>query len=163
MSQVTKLGVARVRGDFRALAAQPIGDGETVILIDGVATRQPTRYTLQVEENVHIAPPSGLSLEPMIDRFPWQFMNHSCDPNVAVRGRSVIALRPIAVHEEVTFDYRTTEYDMAEPFLCACGSPRCRRETIRGFKHTSPAERERLLPLVAEFLLRRLEAEVQSA
>jgi len=45
----------------------------------------------------------------------------------------------------------TTEYDMAEPFACHCGSPRC-FGTIRGFKHLTEDERERLRPFLAPHL-----------
>jgi len=58
-------------------------------------------------------------------------MNHSCDPNTRIRGRDLIALRDIQPWEDVTFNYNTTEYAMAEAFRCRCGSPGCAGE-IRG-------------------------------
>jgi uncharacterized protein len=59
---------------------------------------------------------------------PEKYTNHSCDPNTFVKtingARYVIALRPIAADEEITFDYRINgrgEY----VWECNCGSPRC--------------------------------------
>jgi len=75
-------------------------------------------------------------------------MNHSCDPNTVVRGREGIALREIAPWEAVTFNCNTTEYDMAEPFSCQRGSPRC-QGAIRGFRYLTPVEREQLRPILS--------------
>ena len=83
-------------------------------------------------------------------------MNHACEPNAAIRGRGVAAIRPISAGEEVTFDYNTTEYDMAAPFACRCGSQRCRGQ-IRGFKHLPSGEREKLRPALAGHLRPHLE------
>ncbi len=92
--------------------------------------------------------------------------NHSCDPNVYVRGNNeLVALRPIPRGEEITYDYSTTmKYD-AEKILasghalwtcaCLCGAETC-RGIIDEFK-TLPQERRdyyvrhRYLP---DFMLR---------
>ena len=56
------------------------------------------------------------------------FLNHSCDPNVWLRGAStLVARRDIAVGEEIVGDYGTWEADpryVLEP--CACGTTVCR-------------------------------------
>ncbi len=60
-----------------------------------------------------------------------ELFNHSCEPNTGVQGQIlIVARRPIAAGEELTFDYDTTEIS-AEPFECRCGSARC-RGTIDG-------------------------------
>lgn len=92
--------------------------------------------------------------------------NHSCSPNVYVRGHNeLVALRPISKGEEITYDYSTTmKYD-AEKILalghelwtcvCLCGAEQC-RGIIDEFK-TLPQERQeyyvthRYLP---DFMLR---------
>jgi len=78
--------------------------------------------------------------------------NHSCDPNVYVRGsRELVALRTIPAGQEITFDYSTTmKYD-AEKILasghelwtcvCLCGAAAC-RGIIHEFKTLTP-ERQR--------------------
>jgi hypothetical protein len=55
-------------------------------------------------------------------------VSHSCDPNcsLAVAGRILLARRPIATGEAISFDYQTTESRFAHPFQCLCGSSRCR-------------------------------------
>jgi hypothetical protein len=54
------------------------------------------------------------------------FSNHSCDPNIGVQGQIVfVALCDVAVGEELTHDWATTDdddYIMA----CRCGTPACR-------------------------------------
>jgi len=57
-----------------------------------------------------------------------EFINHSCDPNlksrVAAGGVLYHSLRPIAVGEELTVDYRFSSTSPKES--CHCGSPKCR-------------------------------------
>jgi len=56
-----------------------------------------------------------------------ELFNHSCSPNVGVVGQIVfVARRDIAVNEELTFDYDTTETS-GEPFECECGADNCRK------------------------------------
>ncbi len=53
--------------------------------------------------------------------------NHSCDPNTAVQGQIIfVALRDIAVGEELTHDWATTD-DSVYAIECRCGSATCRR------------------------------------
>lgn len=59
---------------------------------------------------------------------PFQFINHSCKPNVFVRiafGRAEFyALRNIAAGEEMTVDYGLSHHDGRLP--CQCRSAECR-------------------------------------
>jgi hypothetical protein len=66
-------------------------------------------------------------------------LNHSCDPNVRLDTcrMLVVAEREIAPGEEITYFYPSTEWDMAEPFECRCGSRNC-LGVVRGAKHLSP-------------------------
>ena len=100
---------------------------------------------------VHIDAGIGDDLETLLDRSPWHFLNHSCDSNIMVRGRELVAIRHIRAGVEVTFNYNANEYNLACPFTCHCGSHFCSGE-IRGFKHLSRAERQRLWPLLSEHL-----------
>ncbi|MFM7280471.1 MAG: SET domain-containing protein-lysine N-methyltransferase, partial [Planctomycetia bacterium] len=84
----------------------------------------------------------------------WLFLNHSCRPTTAVRGRELIALRPIAPYEELSFDYETTEWHMAEPFTCRCGN--CGGRSVRGFAFLPAEERERRRPYLAPHLVARI-------
>jgi hypothetical protein len=88
-------------------------------------------------------------------RFPWRFLNHGCEPNTRIVGLNVVALRAIQPGEEFTFDYNTTEASMEWPFDCHCRSARC-HGMIRGFMHLPRHEQERLRPVLAAHLNRRL-------
>ncbi|MBW0520710.1 hypothetical protein O181_060425 [Austropuccinia psidii MF-1] len=75
------------------------------------------------------------------------FINHSCEPNVAFHlpdglkgleeGRWCLkALSNIQEGVALTFAYFSTEWDMAQPFVCQCGSKSCLGE-ILGAKYLS--------------------------
>jgi hypothetical protein len=65
---------------------------------------------------------------------PARYVNHSCEPNACVRdGAELVALRDIALGEEIRFDYSTTMDEDHWTMECRCGSPRC-RGTIRDFR-----------------------------
>jgi hypothetical protein len=81
---------------------------------------------------------------------PWCFLNHACAPNARVDtgARRLVALRDIRRGDEVTFDYLTTEWEMAEPFECGCGAEHC-RGGIAGFSRLAKEQQRELLPAVA--------------
>lgn len=99
-----------------SLRAFAVGEVLTPFRAEATYDR-PGRMTLQVSEHEHITLwPSALT-----------FTNHSCDPNTFfdIEQWRLIALKPIAAGEPITFFYPSTEWTMAEPFDCGCGSPRC--------------------------------------
>jgi hypothetical protein len=137
-------------------AARDIAAGTTVLLIEGTLQRHPTRYSIQLDVDVHIEADGTLPDAEMRRMHPWRFLNHSCDPNATVQARALVALRPIAAGEQITFDYTTTEGSMTEPFDCLCGASGC-VGTVRGFLHLLPAQqqarRERLAPHLRALLV----------
>jgi hypothetical protein len=58
---------------------------------------------------------------------PFAYLEHACQPNtrVDVAARTVVARRPIAPGERLTFFYPSTEWAIAERFACRCGQPGC--------------------------------------
>jgi hypothetical protein len=56
-----------------------------------------------------------------------EYMNHSCEPNVAIDTNEFvcIALRDIKVGEQLTFFYPSTEWSMSRVFECQCKSEHC--------------------------------------
>jgi len=62
------------------------------------------------------------------------FLNHSCSPNAGFSGQiTLVAMRDIAVGEEITYDYAMTdiETDHEEPWKpesCLCQSDNCRQQ-----------------------------------
>jgi SET domain-containing protein len=54
------------------------------------------------------------------------FSNHSCDPNIGVRGQVVfVVMRDVKAGEELTHDWAMTDDDSYE-LECKCGSAICR-------------------------------------
>jgi SET domain-containing protein len=152
LGTTSSVAVVRAGGEYRLIANRPVVAGEHLFSIVGEQSGRPTKYTVQVGRGVHIDVPAEYGFEAILDLFYWRFMNHGCAPTVAIRGREVVALRAIDFGQEITFNYNTTEYDMAEPFACRCGSDRC-AGLVRGFRHLPADERARLRPWLADHLL----------
>lgn len=138
-----RVGVLQTTHDLRLVAVQPIAAGEPLFQLEGETTTRPSRYTVQIGEQLHLDAATGDSVEDVALRSFWRFMNHSCEPTTFVQGRTIVAQRDIAPGEPVTFDYNTTEWSLAEPFACHCGSASC-VGAVRGFKHLTAAQRARL-------------------
>jgi hypothetical protein len=154
----TSIAVLRAHGAWHLVALQAFAAGELVLRIEGELTEHPTRYSVQLGVAQHVEIPAGElgDLERVFDRYPWRFLNHSCAPSARVEGRKLLAARAIAPWEEITFDYNTTEDDMASPFTCRCGH--CDGRRIGGFSNLTRAEQERLRPNLAPHLRRRLDS-----
>jgi uncharacterized protein len=90
---------------------------------------------------------------------PDDYTNHSCEPNTGLKvssaGFVMIALRDIAAHEELTYDYSTHQEHPLEDMMCCCGTVSCRR-VIRSFSTLPKALRDRYLQLgvVSDFAAR---------
>lgn len=67
-----------------------------------------------------------------------QYINHSCAPNVFFNTTSMelVCLQPMQPGDEFTFFYPGTEWEMAQPFVCNCGSSGC-LQLINGASHLS--------------------------
>lgn len=128
-----------------ALAVRPRADGEGGVFalantprnaflgtFLGRETAAPTRLSLQVGADLHIEPAADC---------PLAFLNHSCAPNAAFRGRDLYAVRDIAADEEITLDYNCHEAAMTAPFECRCGAADCLGR-VAGWAALTPAQRE---------------------
>ncbi|MCB1236089.1 MAG: SET domain-containing protein-lysine N-methyltransferase [Verrucomicrobiae bacterium] len=79
-------------------------------------------------------------------------LNHSCDPNVGIRGLfTLVAMRDIESGEELCWDYDMSE-DTDWNMPCDCGSPRCRKR-IRGFRHLPRDFRDRYRGFISDWLV----------
>lgn len=59
---------------------------------------------------------------------PWWYLNHSCRPNVGLKGKvTVVAMRRIRKGEELTLDYAVTEHDPYWSMRCLCDEKSCRK------------------------------------
>ena len=78
---------------------------------------------IQIEEDLYIAPHSAKEVEANI-----LCLNHSCNPNVGVRGQiTFVALQDIPAEAELTIDYAMIDGDPTERMACACGASECRK------------------------------------
>ena len=77
----------------------------------------PNYLTVQTGDDTHI----------ILDPEFLQYINHSCSPNVFFDTSSmkVIALKEIQPGDEMLFFYPSTEWNMAQPFDCFCGTSQC--------------------------------------
>jgi SET domain-containing protein len=97
-----------------------IDQGETVIksqLVKTVPNRN--KYSLELNGN-HI-----------IINEPGVFVNHSCEPNCTLIANELgafdfVAIRPISIGEEITFDYESIESKIVAFSDCLCQSEQCR-------------------------------------
>lgn len=125
-------------------AARPFAPGEYILRFAGPRTdsRDPIHYTpqganlLQVGTTAYILPrPRGL------------YVNHSCEPNAGLRGtRTLVAVRHIAVGEEIRFDYSTTMAEDLWTMECMCHAESCRR-VIRDFHLLPETQQSQYLAL----------------
>jgi|SRR6187549_2657874 len=105
--------------------------GDVICLFGaGTTSSFPTYLTVQIATNKHI------TLEPEF----LQYINHSCAPTVFFDTTSMelVCLKAMNPGDEFTFFYPSTEWDMAQPFDCNCGSPEC-LHVIQGAAHLSKA------------------------
>ena len=117
------------KGGFGVYAIEAVTTGEIVSVWGGyVVTAQQLallphevqQHSVQLEEGLYSATIGGAETA--------DFINHSCEPNLGLRGQiTLVALRDIEVGEEVCFDYAMTDCTPYDEFECHCGLPSCRR------------------------------------
>ena len=99
-------------------AAVSIAAGELICTFSaGVVQTYPTYLTIQTGLNNHI------TLQPEF----LQYINHSCAPSVFfdTDTMQLLSLKALEPGGEFTFFYPSTEWDMAQPFVCNCGHSSC--------------------------------------
>jgi SET domain-containing protein len=116
-------------------AAVEIDKGEIVAVKGGhiinretLAKLQPVMGAaeIQIADDLYICPVTEDERERSMI-----FSNHSCDPNLGLRGQiSFVAMRDIAAGEELTHDWAMTDDDDSVT-ECKCGAANC-RGTITG-------------------------------
>ena len=112
-------------------AREPFAEGEVVCVKGGYVFGREALRTMpawyrsaeiQVAEDLFIGPLAEEEREGSM-----VFSNHSCEPNLGVRGQIVfVATRAVAAGEELTHDWATTDDDDYE-LECECGAHACRR------------------------------------
>ena len=86
------------------------------------------------------------------------FSNHSCEPNLGVRGQIVfVAMRHIEAGEELTHDWAMTDDDDYE-MECRCGSNNC-RQVITGRDWRSPKLQQKYNGYISWYLTEKIQKE----
>lgn len=132
-------------------ATRNIEKGQELYSFIGTVKEKPSMFTIQLSETKHLECEGGP-----------EFTAHSCDPNsMMVFGddftstTKLIATKLIKQGELITFNYCSTEWDMASTFQCKCGSTNCFGE-IRGYKHCTEEQRSTLRDSLAPYLLSKI-------
>jgi|SRR5215218_568069 hypothetical protein len=138
--------VMRIVGPFGASihCVTEIHAAERIFCVSGQVVTQASKYTIQRWESEHLAPGGAL----------WASVNHACMPNCTIDFETweLVSRSPIRVGEEIRFNYNSTEWEISSPFDCACGSPNCGRQAIRGFRYLDNAQRGELRALLSPYL-----------
>jgi uncharacterized protein len=145
LSPKTKVAKSPIEG--RGLfAARRIGKGEIVAIKGGhvldlralARTRAQTAVSyVQIEDGFYIG--ARTQREVPTNKL---FINHSCDPNLGIRGQvTFVTLRDIAPGEELTYDWAMEENHPMRT-SCRCGAANCRK-TLTGEDWKQPALQRR--------------------
>ena len=114
-----------VGGLYRLVATREFGIADRILLLEGEIVESPSRFSVQIGPGQHVEVPAEVQVKQPLDRYRWRFLNHSCEPNAKFENPNLVAIREIKASEQITFDYNTTEYDLATPFECHCKSDGC--------------------------------------
>ena len=136
-------------------AVEPIRKGEVVCVKGGYVfdrrrlDSMPAWYRaaeIQVAEDLFIGP-----LGESERAGSMIFSNHSCEPNIGVRGQIVfVAMRDIEPGEELTHDWATTDDD-TYTLACNCGAAACRK-TLTGKDWQRPDLQQKYRGYISSYL-----------
>ena len=142
---------------FGSFAITPIAAGEAVAgfggwLMTGAAMsalpRDRQQRSMQVDDDLFMV--SGPEAE------AGDHVNHSCEPNCGLRGSVVvIAMRDIAIGEELSFDYAMSDSVEYDEFECRCDAPSC-RGVITGSDWRDPALQAKYAGFFSPYLASRI-------
>jgi SET domain-containing protein len=94
---------------------------------------------------------------------PIEFLNHSCEPNVGMRGNVLfVALRAVEAGEELCYDYAMSDTNDYDEFVCECDMPSCRR-LITGGDWKLPELQERYSGYFSAYIERRISVAVEDS
>ena len=122
------------RGKRKAVfTRKKIPAGNTILRMQGEIMSRPDVYSIQIDTSKHLGPGGLIDDE----------MNHSCDANARINfdNLTIESKKDIEIGEEVCINYCATEEELASPFTCDCGNPRC-YGIIKGFKHLNEMQRK---------------------
>lgn len=109
------------------------------------------RYAVQIDDDRYLVTPiSGLGAADLV--------NHACDPSALLVGaNTLVARRDLAVGDEVTYDYATSDANPYLGFVCRCGAATCRGE-VTGEDWSDPQLQASYGDAFSPYLLGRIRA-----
>ncbi len=119
--------------------------GDLLFIVDGCTTPVRTKYSLQLDDEIHIEPSDKEG-----NHLWGHYLNHSCEGNVYVepvpdqQHIRILARRDILPGEEISIDYASMEGELSQEVECLCSSPFCRGRIV-GFKNLSALEKKKYL------------------
>ncbi len=117
-------------GGLGVYAIAPISQGETICVWGGHILRGSDFYSLPDLIRSHaLQVDEDLFQTYIVGELPEDadYVNHSCNPNAGLQGAMcLVAMRDIAVGEEICFDYAMSDGSQYDEFDCACGASICR-------------------------------------
>jgi hypothetical protein len=130
ISPKARVGESRIHG--RGLFAVEAFERDEIVAVKGghvfdrrtLASVAPTlgAAEIQIGEDLFIGPLTESERDGSMI-----YSNHSCEPNIGVRGQIVfVAMRDIEGGEELTHDWATTDDDNYR-MECLCGADACRK------------------------------------
>lgn len=136
-----------VKGYKGLYARKNIIAGSVIFPLKGRISKRATKYTVQLSSDKHIDFPLIRKPNDHLD-YAWQYVNHNCEPNGYVNAEefTFCAMRNIRKGEEITFNYLTTEYELATPFQCGCRAEKC-FGFIQGYKFLTTDQIAELMPV----------------
>jgi uncharacterized protein len=109
---------------FGVFANRDIAAGEIILSFGGpiIDFQETKRRGPRECMAIQIGPNRYFDTQP-----PGVLVNHSCNPNAGVwDDQHLVAMRPIAKGEQISFDYSTTMQENSYEMECLCGTPDCR-------------------------------------
>jgi SET domain-containing protein len=112
-------------------ALKPISKNEIVAIKGGhILSREQLKKKRKIVGDSYIQIDDDFFLAPLTKEehdSVMMFLNHSCDPNVGVKGQiTYVAMRDIKPGEELTLDYAMIDDDDFT-MECGCSKPNCRK------------------------------------
>ncbi len=86
-------------------ALQKFKPGDVVHTLHGAVSTTPSSESIHIGSGLHITDDYG------------KYVNHSFAPTVCVKRHSLVAIKYIVPGDEITFNYNSTEENMAAPFV----------------------------------------------
>jgi SET domain-containing protein len=137
--KVSQLSLMQTNHGGGVFANHEFQTGEIIIEFKGeLFQREQIPEFKNLEDDRFLQINKGLYLGPSGD-FD-DYINHSCNPNSGILildGKVLlVAITPIGIGSEITFDYSTTMDEDEWEMDCSCGSKLCRGK-VKDFKYLS--------------------------